>query len=248
MKNKRFKRILPIALSLCLAACLVPIEQQLTPIRQQCERQWQMPAYDLIRDKVELLADAQGAAQHLFNQQKARTAEKPVIQQMAVLLDECQSQLAAVTYQYDSNQGLRENAQKVADLENLMQVHDGTITWGEFTRRRYALLAEHQALADAEREQRRRQYEARRREKEAEEAQKRQAAREHMAELQRHYQALAILRRRNANTLPLTERWPVGSSLLSDYKTFFRGLRKDGYIINYECKNKGADYECAVYY
>jgi len=248
MKNKLFKRILSLGLCLLLAACLLPMEQQLAPIQEQCERQWLMPTFDPIRDKVELLPNAQGAAAHLFNQQKATNTEKEAIKQMALLLDDCQSQLAAVTYRYDNRQAVRENAQKVADLENLMQVEGGKITWGEFTRRRYALVAEHQAAEQAEREQRRREYQARQREKEAEEAKKREAAREQMAELQSHYQALAILRRRNAQTLPLTERWKVDSSLLSDYKAFFRSLRKDGYIIDYQCKNKGDEYECAVYY
>jgi len=248
MKNKLFKRILPIGLAVLLCACLVPMEQQLAPIQQACERQWLMPAFDPIRDKVELLPNTQGATAHLFNQQKATNTEKEAIKQMAVLLDDCQSQLAAVTYRYDRSQAVRENAQKVADLENLMQVESGKITWGEFTRRRYALIAEHQAAEALEREQRLREYEARQREREAEQAQKRQAAREHMAELQSHYQALAILRRRNANTLPLTERWKVDSSLLKDYKSFFHNLRKDGYIIDYQCKRQSAEYQCAVYY
>lgn len=248
MKNKLFKRILVPCLYLPLCACLVPIEQKLAPIQQECERQWLTPAFDPIRDKVELLPGAQGAAAYLFNQQKATSAEKTAIKEMAVLLDNCQGQLAAVTYQYDSRQALRENTQKVADLENLMQVHDGKISWGEFTHRRYALVAEHQAAEQQEREQRRREHEARQRERKAEQTQKREAAREHMAELQSHYQGLAILRRRNANTLPLIERWKVDSRLLKDYKAFFHNLRKDGYIIDYKCKNKGAEYECAVYY
>jgi len=246
MNNQQYSVILLLCLG--LSACLVPMEQQLAPIEQACERQWLMPIYDPIRDKVELLPKAQGAAQHLFNQQKASETEQEAIKQMAVLLDDCQSQLAAVTYQYDVSQALRENAQKVADLENLMQVHDGKISWGEFTRRRYALVTEHQTLQAAEQEQRRREREQRQREREAEQAKQREAAREHMQQLQSHYQALAILRRRDANTLPLTERWRVDSLLLHDYKTFFRGLRKDGYIIDYQCKNQGAEYECAVYY
>jgi len=248
MKNKRFKWILPIALALPLSACLVPIEEQLAPISQTCEQKWQISAFDPIRDKVELLPKAQGAAQYLFNQQKATAAEKPAIKQMAVLLDDCQSQLAAVIYRHDSSQGVRANAQKVADLENLMQVHDGKISWGEFTRRRYALIAEQQRAEQVEREQRYREREAHRREQEAEQQKKREAAREQIEKLQSHYQTLALLRRRTANTLPLTERWQVDSALLGDYKALFRDLRKDGYIIDYKCKNKGSEYECAVYY
>jgi|GEM_PF-1757088 len=278
MKNKLFKRILVPCFCLPLCAYAVATEQQLAPIQQECERQWRMPAFDPIRDKVDLLPNAQGAAAYLFNQQKATSAEKNAIKKMAVLLDNCQSQLAAVTYRYDSRRALRENKQKVADLENLMQVHDGKITWGEFTRRRYALVVESQAVEQEEREQLQREAEARRRENEArqreekarqresealqreneearqreretEKKQQREAARKHMAELQHHYQALAILRRGNANTSTLMERVKVDPDLFRyDYEKFFRNLRKGGYIIDYKCKYKHPEYECKVYY
>lgn len=113
--------------------------QKIAAIQAECQAAWMEPEFDPIRDKVELRPTS-GGGLFKFNDDYATRSEKPIIKKFAALLDDCQGRTANVLYVTNPAMGMRSINRTNDEVNQLILLHNGKITWGQFTERRYAII------------------------------------------------------------------------------------------------------------